>query len=88
MVILVQYMHEEIVFNNIEDSVKMLVAITHQAKAAAAQANLIKQQEELERKAAELERKEQELENRRAGSASNPGGKWLQVFDVVVLSMC
>lgn len=25
MVILVQYMHEEIVFNNIEDSVKMLV---------------------------------------------------------------
>uniref|UniRef100_A0A3P9C729 Secretory carrier-associated membrane protein n=1 Tax=Maylandia zebra TaxID=106582 RepID=A0A3P9C729_9CICH len=35
------------------------------AKAAAAQANLIKQQEELERKAAELERKEQELENRR-----------------------
>lgn len=63
-------------------------AITHQAKAAAAQANLIKQQEELERKAAELERKEQELENRRAGSASNPGGKWLQVFDVVVLSMC
>lgn len=64
-------------------------AITHQAKAAAAQANLIKQQEELERKAAELERKEQELENRRqAGSTSNPGGKWLQVFDVVVLSMC
>ncbi|XP_031600398.1 secretory carrier membrane protein 2, like [Oreochromis aureus] len=45
------------------------------AKAAAAQANLIKQQEELERKAAELERKEQELENRRAGSASNPGAK-------------
>uniref|UniRef100_A0A3B4FY36 Secretory carrier-associated membrane protein n=1 Tax=Pundamilia nyererei TaxID=303518 RepID=A0A3B4FY36_9CICH len=42
------------------------------AKAAAAQANLIKQQEELERKAAELERKEQELENRRqAGTKEN-----------------
>uniref|UniRef100_A0A3Q4HS88 Secretory carrier-associated membrane protein n=1 Tax=Neolamprologus brichardi TaxID=32507 RepID=A0A3Q4HS88_NEOBR len=41
------------------------------AKAAAAQANLIKQQEELERKAAELERKEQELENRRQAAKEN-----------------
>ncbi|KAB5558854.1 hypothetical protein PHYPO_G00021990 [Pangasianodon hypophthalmus] len=38
-----------------------------QARAAAAQAELLKQQAELEKKAAELERKEQELQNRDAG---------------------
>ncbi|KAI5101351.1 secretory carrier membrane protein 2, like [Silurus meridionalis] len=40
---------------------------TSQARAAAAQADLLKQQEELEKKAAELERKEQEIQNRDIG---------------------
>lgn len=59
--------------------VRVQLFIAHQATAAAAQANLIKQQEELERKAAELDRKEQELQNRTSGR-SNPGGEKLQVY--------
>ncbi|KAF5906090.1 secretory carrier-associated membrane protein 2-like isoform X1, partial [Clarias magur] len=59
--------------SNIPYSVKTQPAVLQptqdpspQAKASAAQAELLKQQEELEKKAAELERKEQELQNRSA----------------------
>lgn len=50
--------------------VTQLFPIVHQATAAAAQANLLRQQEELEKKAAELDRKEQELQNRPGGHIS------------------